>query len=633
MAQSGREQSRLKVTDGLRGLAVTAVVLFHSVPSLAPGGFIGVDIFFVISGFVISLVYEQPLGSRSVTFGRFYVRRIKRLGPAYFGLVAATTVGALAVMRPHDLTNYGWSLLSQAVYMQNVAFWTIGDYFENALAKPLLHTWSLAVEEQFYLLFPFLVLAIRHRPRLRNWLLVALTLGSFLVGVAITATSPKTSFYWLPTRAWEFAVGFMVAAGYSKQPISGDMGTTFALAGALLILVSVFAFSSHSGMPSLQTILAVAGASAVLWSQNARGTAFLATGPAQFFGRISYSWYLWHWPPLAFYFLVTGAAATGGTVVLLGASGLALGYASYRIFEEPFHGAVWTSTKALLLLAAFCASDVACASYILERNGFVRRFAPRERALLAAQMDIPPYRCPILKRLQMWNRDVCRFTDVPGRPILLIGDSHADRFKELLQNYPLLITKQNCTALEFDERSDCSWTKLLRDVRALDVSRLVLISHWSRHYSAAEYQRLAMNLRAAQVPITLLLPTPEGAAFDPATYVKRSSFPEFVPLTAQAAAQQTNEFRSELLQIARLNPNLSLVDPLPTLCPGLCRFAAGGKPIYRDSNHLTLAGDRLLLPGLEDSFWSQPRRMRASTPTPASLREMTDREMARRSAR
>lgn len=286
-----REQSRLKVTDGLRGLAVTAVVLFHSVPSLAPGGFIGVDIFFVISGFVISLVYEQPLGSRSVTFGRFYVRRIKRLGPAYFGLVAATTVGALAVMRPHDLTNYGWSLLSQAVYMQNVAFWTIGDYFENALAKPLLHTWSLAVEEQFYLLFPFLVLAIRHRPRLRNWLLVALTLGSFLVGVAITAISPKTSFYWLPTRAWEFAVGFMVVAGYSKQPISGAIGTTFALAGALLVLVSVFAFSSHSGMPSLQTILAVAGASAVLWSQNARGTAFLATGPPQFFGRISYSWY------------------------------------------------------------------------------------------------------------------------------------------------------------------------------------------------------------------------------------------------------------------------------------------------------------------------------------------------------
>ena len=210
----------------------------------------------------------------------------------------------------------------------------------------------------------------------------------------------------------------------------------------------------------------------------------------------------------------------------------------------------------------------------------------------------------------MWDRAVCRVSPTPGLPILLIGDSHVDRFKELLASYPLLITKQNCTALEYGERRECNWSDIVRDVRELHVTRIVLVAHWARSYTPAQYLKLQQDLAQVGVPVTLLLPTPEGPAFDPATYLKRGTFPEFTPVTQAQVRSETFDFRAAMRKIGQDDDNVTLVDPLPVLCPSRCRFALDGTPIYRDGNHLTIQGARLIVSQISQTFLNDDIRQR-----------------------
>ena len=593
---------RLSTTDGLRALAIIAVVLFHSFPSVAPGGFIGVDVFFVISGFIISFVYEESLADGRTKFRDFYVRRIKRLAPAYLVLVVTVSIAALLIMRPRDLVNYGWALIFQGFYGQNIAFWNIGDYFESALTKPLLHTWSLAVEEQFYLLFPIFIFAVARFRSWRNPLLIAAAAASLIIGWKVAAISPKTSFYWLPTRIWEFAAGILAAGVYRRVTIAGNGGKALVVGGTACILAAVFLFDQQSAMPSAQTILAVFGTAAVLLGQDAGFTRFYDAPLAQHFGRMSYSWYLWHWPPLALYFLAVEALPSFPVAVALALLGYGLGLLSFLYVERKAKALPWRPQQAFGLLLVFCVTAAASGIAILRSDGFVRPYPPKVRALLKAQLDVPSYRCPLLRRLKMWDRTVCSLNDLPGRPILLVGDSHADRYKTILSSMPLLITKQNCTAIEYGDRANCDWSALVQDARALNVSHVLLISLWSRHYTNQQYRRLEDNLRTIGISTVILLPTPDGPQFDPATYLKRGDFPEFTTVTATQVEQETGEFRNAIATMAKSNPNIVTVDPLPALCPGKCRFALGSTPIWRDDNHVTAEGAALLRPILSRSF-------------------------------
>jgi peptidoglycan/LPS O-acetylase OafA/YrhL len=600
-------RSRLKTTDGLRALAIIAVAGFHTFPKLAPGGFVGVDVFFVISGFVISLVYEPPLTDGTTAFGAFYLRRVRRLAPAYFVLVLAVSAAALFIMRPRDLTNYGWSLIFQGFYAQNIAFWNIGDYFDSPLAKPLLHTWSLAVEEQFYLLFPAFILLVRRFPRARDSLLIVAAVTSLLIGWKIASVSPKTSFYWLLTRVWEFAAGILAARRYQLNPVTGPAGKVLVAAGTIGILAAVLLFDERSAIPSLQTLLAVGGATAILLAQDAGATAIYTNPVAQHFGRISYSWYLWHWPPLSLYFLAYGRMPGVPMAIMLAGLGYGLGFASYALVERRTRRLGWHGQTAIALVSSFCLCAILGGVLILRSGGFVRSYPPMEKALLAAQLDVPPYRCPLLRRLAMWNREVCRINDLPGRPILLIGDSHADSFKAPFSSFPLLITKQNCTAMEYDERPNCDWAAVMRDVRDLRVRRIILIAHWSRTYSDEQYQRLKHHLAAVAVPVTILLPTPEGVEFDPATYLRSGTYAATIPVTGEQVKIETASFRAAMGSIAREDKNVTLVDPIPILCPSQCIFALRGTPIYRDANHLTIDGARLLAPHIAQSIVGSSR--------------------------
>ena len=208
--------------DGLRAVAVAAVLLFHAFPQALPGGFIGVDVFFVLSGYIITKTYFEDLRAGRVTLTEFYIKRFRRLAPVYIVVLTVTTVAAYCLINPLYLKNFSESLAAQPFYLQNIVFWRQGDYFESPLTKPLLHTWSLAVEEQFYLVYGLLIIIVRRTKSLSAPLLLSLlalvALGSLAAYYVISQVSPKTSFFWLPTRLWELVIGVMLGLSRKELP-------------------------------------------------------------------------------------------------------------------------------------------------------------------------------------------------------------------------------------------------------------------------------------------------------------------------------------------------------------------------------------------------------------------------------
>ena len=260
-------KSYIRGIDGLRAIAVVAVILFHAFPTSLRGGFIGVDIFFVISGFIITTTYFSDLRESRVSLGTFFLKRVRRLAPIYLVVLLVTTIASYGVLIPIHLKHFAESLVAQPVYLQNIVFWHHGDYFEQALSKPLLHTWSLAVEEQFYLAYALLILIVRRAPRLSIPLLVAAVLGSLGLGYVLATVSPKTAFYWLPTRVWEMAIGVLAARVTAKTLRPSWRHALYP--GLALMMWAIVGFDERARFPGPQSIAACAGTALALLAVTA----------------------------------------------------------------------------------------------------------------------------------------------------------------------------------------------------------------------------------------------------------------------------------------------------------------------------------------------------------------------------
>ncbi|NNU42853.1 acyltransferase family protein [Ramlibacter montanisoli] len=310
--------------DGLRALAVLPIVLFHlGVPGFG-GGYVGVDIFFVISGFLIT----QRLLSDSHLL-RFYERRARRILPALMVVLAATTAAASVLLMPLDLAAYGRSMIATLVFASNFHFWSEVGYFdEPAALKPLLHTWSLGVEEQFYILFPlFLMFAIKAR---RSLVVVGMAATlSFIADAWFVTRSPALAFYWCPFRAWELMLGACLAMARLPAARSWE-----AAAGFLLIGIAVFGYSEATPFPGFAALLPCAGAALLLHAGGMQAASPLRWGAAVFIGRISFSLYLWHWPVIVFYRYLWGEPDAASIFLLAGLT-VALSTLTYIFVEEP----------------------------------------------------------------------------------------------------------------------------------------------------------------------------------------------------------------------------------------------------------------------------------------------------------
>ncbi|MFL1875525.1 acyltransferase family protein, partial [Hansschlegelia beijingensis] len=321
--------------DGLRAVAVLAVLLFHATGML-PGGFAGVDVFFVISGYVITSMLATELDAGRFSLVRFYERRVRRLFPALAVTILVTAAASAMILLPLDLKAMGKSAVAAALMVSNVLFWDEAGYFDAAAqTKPLLHTWSLAIEEQFYLVYPLLLAGLwKFGRRGLLWTLALLFGLSLAAAVWMAPGQPLTAFYLAPFRLWELMLGGLIAL----RPVRRLEGDVFAGLGVAMIAVSFFIFNAESDFPGWPALLPTVGTALVLNGARA-GTAVaraLAAPPAVFVGKISYSLYLVHWPLIVLLeYRDNARLGLMGGLAVIGVS-LLLAWLSWRFVEQPF---------------------------------------------------------------------------------------------------------------------------------------------------------------------------------------------------------------------------------------------------------------------------------------------------------
>src|ERR1700681_1394126 len=321
--------------DGLRAIAVMLVLNFHAFPEAMPGGFIGVDIFFVISGFLITGIIARELDQRRFSLVGFYNRRIRRIFPALIVVLCATLVLGWLRMLPAAYAQLSIDVFASAAFFSNIALLLQSGYFDvESAKKPLLHLWSLGIEEQFYLFWP-LILMLAGRLRL-SILTVAAVIGvaSFVLNLALIGSNPVATFYLPFTRVWELLAGAVLASGWNRISQTGTASNLRASVGILLIAAAAGVLDTKSAFPGWWAILPVAGAALLLSAPAAWFCrSLLASAPLVWIGLISYPLYLWHWPLLVFFAVVKFAPLTLPERELILLLSVPLAWATYRFVE------------------------------------------------------------------------------------------------------------------------------------------------------------------------------------------------------------------------------------------------------------------------------------------------------------
>jgi peptidoglycan/LPS O-acetylase OafA/YrhL len=424
--------------DGLRALAVIPVLLYHAGVPGFPGGFVGVDIFFVISGYLICGMIDGDIREGAFSLSNFYKRRMLRILPALFVMFFVTSALAYLYCLPVELEDYSKSLASAAGSVSNVYFAATAGYFDApAETKPLLHTWSLGVEEQFYLVVPLLMLlAYRVVPKHARLVFAAVAALSFAAAFAVSYRNTTFVFYLTPFRAWELALGALLSIKFIPAPATEFGRNACGSVGMLLLCGAIFLGSSSAPL-LLMTALASIGATLVIASSEGAASAvgrLLSLRPVVFIGLISYSLYLWHWPLIVFQRTDGLLAGSSGamTKLTLIAGSIAIAWLSWKFVEMPFRlkardtstGMVFgVASAAMTSLAALC-------GLVLIAGGAPFRF-PERVVAIASYLAYDPSqsfrsgRCYLATNRQQLDVETCMKPDGKRPNYLLVGDSHA----------------------------------------------------------------------------------------------------------------------------------------------------------------------------------------------------------------
>lgn len=417
--------------DGLRAIAVVSVILFHAGIPFLSGGYVGVDIFFVISGYLISTIIFEEIEQNKFSFIQFYERRARRIVPALSLVMLLSIPLAYLILQPNDLVSFGKSLIAIPIFLSNVLFWSERGYFGAATElKPLIHTWSLAVEEQFYLLYPVFVIAIFKwfRKLLAPVLLFVLGL-SLGASYYLTLMHFDTAFFLPFTRAWEMLFGaaaaLMIRGGFNeKYPLNG---TTVSLAGLIMMFYAIVAFDDKTLFPGISALLPVAGTFLILISprQNNRVHALLSNKICIFLGLTSYSLYLWHQPVFAYIsYLQLGHGWLYASLVPI----VLLAAASYKWVETPFRNKQRIGRKPVFAFAfASSALFIIAGGIIVWNKGFVNRYDAADQKIFSSVLGAGDYN---LKRFD--SRLTAAFENNGRRKIFLVGDSFAKDFLNII---------------------------------------------------------------------------------------------------------------------------------------------------------------------------------------------------------
>lgn len=371
--------------DGLRAIAILPVVLYHAgLPGLS-GGFVGVDVFFVISGFLIAGMVDREVREGKFSLVQFYERRARRILPALVSVLTVCLVAGWILAFPNDFVDLAKSALATLGFSSNVYFWIVTDYFAPAAElQPLLHTWSVGVEEQFYLVFPLtMMLAASWRRRTLLFLLAAVLLASLGIGLWATFTYPEFAFYLIPSRAWELAIGVLLALGAVPGVESRYLREFSAFAGLALVLGAVAFLGPETPFPGFAAILPCVGTALIIHAGSAGSSIVgrvLSSPPLRFIGLVSYSLYLWHWPILAFARMAAGSIElpVSWRVAAVLASLLSAS-ASWKWIEQPFRDRQRVSRRLIFVGSAGSLALVgSLAAIVVFTGGFEGRFSERD---------------------------------------------------------------------------------------------------------------------------------------------------------------------------------------------------------------------------------------------------------------
>jgi peptidoglycan/LPS O-acetylase OafA/YrhL len=421
--------------DGLRAVAVVPVVLFHAgVPGFG-GGFIGVDIFFVISGFLISSIIASEIDAGKFSIARFYQRRIRRIFPALIAVIAFSFFAGFLLLTPSDLLTLGESIVATSLFVSNVFFWQHANYFSAPLHEnPLLHTWSLSIEEQFYLFYPLFLVVVSKLVRPNRTILVCfICLMSFLLCAVVVYYKQSASFYMGPTRAWELLIGGLIALGTIPGPRTSLTSSVVAGTGVIFIGLSVFFYTATTRFPGLTALPPVLGAAFIIWSGQHQYTIIhrcLAAGPFTLVGKASYSLYLWHFPLFAFASYVQVKELGFISIIALCGLSFLLSLISLQFIERPFRSATESAAMRRRVAVCVCAMVTVSAGGLAAAlsHGFPSRLDSTAARYLDAEKDIDRFH---MNCMSVGDRIVppdraCHLGAANVQPsVLLWGDSHA----------------------------------------------------------------------------------------------------------------------------------------------------------------------------------------------------------------
>jgi len=632
-----------KEIDGLRALAVLPVILYHAGFRFFGGGFVGVDIFFVISGYLITSIILAELESGSFSLTHFYERRARRILPALFVVMFACIAFAWVWMLPDQMEQFLASLIATSTFVSNIFFWKTVGYFNSATElMPLIHTWSLAVEEQYYLLFPIFMMLTYKLGKLWIGWMIALVFVISLAGAQLISTthSQQFGFYMLPTRGWELLIGALIAIYQLPIAIKKDnhyfnqLGSLF---GLLLIFYAVFAYSELTPFPSIYGLVPTIGAALIIIfakDQTLVGK-LLGTKPLVAIGLISYSAYLWHQPMFAFAKVRSLDEPSMWLMSMLSVLSFVFAYLSWKYVEKPFRNKNWISRKQIfgygvmlsLLFTGigFAGSKVNIPTlWEIQNPNLINKALPKDNSSNdSCIVDIKKY----------GNAD-CVLSGEGNRIVVVWGDSHANVLSKIVPVVSgvkiYVISHPGCPPVIGMRRFDglgnsfnCNNTDTLGNyakfIESLKPDTVVLVGRWtlylngfhrngilqSEHHFLSltntnnvvkplltrramfqEQLHYTVNYFSKNSNVILLMQPPDYANYS-LNKLRRTSFYESI--------REINQWHeSELVIFQRFNslsPRVEVLDSKMLFCDyEKCNTRANGVLLYSDDNHLTYDG-------------------------------------------
>ena len=598
--------------DGLRAVAVLSVLIYHINPNWLPGGFLGVDVFFVISGFLITFIIQSEINSNKFTFTNFYIRRIKRILPILYVVIVVTFIVGSILFTPKLYVELAKSSFSSVLFNANHRFALAGNYFQTDSVRPLLHLWSLSVEEQFYFIWPFIILSMSiMKIGIKNIFIIVLVLifSSFTIAEYMTSNSAlsRYSYFILPTRMAELLIGAGVALFYTNLK-NIFYKSIYSIIGGLGLIFSFVFISKENNIPGVIMLIPCLSVALIILSKNTVVTKLLSLKPLVFIGIISYSLYLWHWPVITYIkhvnvnFTFTYFTATLLTLVLF-----FLSYISLRLIETPIRQSNMSNKKVFWILFILPSILILSISYfIIKSKGLPERFGVPKNVV-----TIETIGCH-----SSYFKTDCFLTNniTSENKILLIGDSHGGHFSDFFSKLGLNIDASIIDATAADCRFyskkhsnfRCNIAKEKINKWKNKVKKIIIVKRFDNYFPYEdmfinEFLGFINSFTSNDIQVAVMAQVP--------THDKKNILDHYLMTKnklsiASPEIQTYRTANSKMKEFIDPISNAYFVELDPIFCPqNKCEYYDGfGVPLYYDDNHLNSHG----------SIWAAERILKSS---------------------